>query len=273
MSNSYTTVSTKPDVPVSDFKAFLVDEEPPAEPIISPKKNSANFSSDLAVDSLMEKAEKFSRKANYLFHKLCETCRKSFLHKILAEKKGSQPRLMPELAENFSIGSEKLEPNSIEDTKMLSRTRKMDRDCVLKKIKCRLFKYVKNKLKELMQEQYTMLRIPPNVICDATYKYNYKLVNSQVRDIFIEKNIYFGTDQQISALARPGKDVQLIHFLSMKIKKAFEEYLRSESFESDLKKFKKDNYFEVYKKYCYGFVEYYKRPIENVNNKFAIFID
>jgi len=118
------------------------------------------------------------------------------------------------------------------------KTRKMDRDCIHKKIKARLFKFVKDHLKKLIHPDLAALKIPQNIISDVTFGYNQKLLERTLQSIFSERYYYFNDpEKNIRKIVMDESKIdQLKHFLNKTVKESFEQYLQSEQFENDVKK-------------------------------------
>jgi len=138
----------------------------------------------------------------------------------------------------------------------------MDRDCIHKKIKTRLFKFVRDHLKKLIHPDLAALKIPQNIISDVTFGFNQTLLERSIQSIFSEKYYYF-TDPEKNIkkiVLDEGKIDQLKYFLNKTVKECFEEYLQREQFENDIKKLKDENYIETFRNYSLNFVEYYKQP-------------
>jgi hypothetical protein len=188
-------------------------------------------------------------------HQWCENCLSRLVDSIST---GYLKKLTFQIAKemNFCILSLK---NSHEDLsmKLPKRKRKLDRDCIHKKIKCRLFKYLKNKIRSLLLVKYSNLKIPQSIITNATFNFNHSLLTMMVKDIFLEKDFYFANDSQIQQVARSDKGKELKEFLEKKLFECYEDYLNSEFFQKDLNRFEDDIYLETLKKYCSDFVGYY----------------
>lgn len=229
----------------------------PIEPINKGIRESTSLS--LERSQQLEKILNYSRKNNHNFHNLCKECQDK-LNSMIYDSLLSRKRLKKDNVINLMFASEIQIHSQIESESSNKRTRKMDRDCIHKKIKCRVFKHIKSKMKELMQDKYSFLRIPQNVICDATYKYNNWLLNTTIMNIFVEKDLYFSNLDNISSFAKKGKESSLIEFLNSRVSDVFKNYLRSEIYSKDLEKFKNTEYLKIFKSYCDGFIDYYNKP-------------
>jgi hypothetical protein len=140
------------------------------------------------------------------------------------------------------------------------KTRKMDRDCIHKKIKARLFKFVKDKMKVLILPELSNLKIPQNIISDVTFNFNKDLLNRTIQSIFVERYFYFNSTKNLQKICLEGKLVELNNFLQRSVRDCFEEYLSSDIFEKDIKKFQNESYISTFKDYSFGFIEYYNQP-------------
>jgi hypothetical protein len=243
----------------SELKDSKSEEEyiTPFEPINNGSRESTSIC--LEMSHQKEKILNYSKKNSHKFHNLCEDCQDK-LNATIYDSILSRKRLKKETVINLMLASEIHIHSQLGSESSNKRTRKMDRDCIHKKIKCRVFKHIKSKMKELMQDKYSYLRIPQNVICDATYKYNHWLLNTTIMNIFVEKDLYFSNLDNISSFAKKGKENSLIEFLNSKVSDVFKNYLNSESYLKDLQKFQNTEYLKIFKTYCDGFIDYYNKP-------------
>jgi len=149
------------------------------------------------------------------------------------------------------------------------KTRKMDRDCIHKKIKARLFKFVKEALKKKLNPDLSALKIPQNIISDVTFNFNQKLLERNIQSIFSERYYYFNDpEKNINKIVRSEDMIDdLKLFLKKTVRECFEEYLEHPQFQTDIKKLKNDSYIDAFKSYSHGFIEYYKQAPNSKRSK------
>ena len=211
-----------------------------------------DFSSNELLTIFLNKSKRFQKK----FHHFCEKCQEAIIQSVIISLPKKSENILQNVISFEYLSETKINSNPFPQLSN-KRTRKMDRDCIHKKIKCRFFKYIKTKIKELVIDNYSYLYIPQEVICNATYKFNNWLFNAQVMNIFVEKDFYFSNQQQIDSISKPGMGIQLMEFINTKVSDKYEEYLQSDFFNKDLVKFKSENYLEILKKYSFGLIDYY----------------
>ena len=226
-------------------------------------KSSLNNFSDIFLyptmyQALMSKSESLNLK----FHQLCKNCQQNifYVDKNNQNNHNHDCLLKAETVVSFDIKS--MKKNKITkrfEVSNLKKKRKMDRDCIHKKIKARLFKYIKEKMKEYILEEFSSLKIQQKVISDVTLDFNKKLLISKLGDVFIECSLYFSTRKQIAEICKKGKEEELTCFLQKPVKECYEDYLSSESFIKDMNKFNNDNYVSAFKVYSLDFIEYYNQ--------------
>ena len=191
-----------------------------------------------------------------------KTCRENSIFKSKPNRIYNCYNLTPEtVSSDVIIPSLSLfKQNKKFDICKTKKTRKMDRDCIHKKIKARLFKFVKDNMKTLIIPELSTLKIPQNIISDVTFNFNRDLLNRTIQSIFVERYFYFNSKKNLQKICLEGKAEELINFLQKSVKECFEEYLLSEQFEKDVKKFQNESYINTFKDYSFGFIEYYNQP-------------
>ena len=169
-------------------------------------------------------------------------------------------KLKLELAESFFVKSLKKQSKVKKfEVSNFKKKRKMDRDCIHKKIKARLFKFIKDMMKFFILDEFSNLKIQQKVISDVTLDFNKKLLSSKLSTVFVESNLYFASHKQVSDICKANREQDLLKFLNKSVGECFEDYLRSENFSKDLDKFKNDNYIDAFKAYSLGFLDYYNQ--------------
>ena len=203
-----------------------------------------------------------SESLNLKFHLLCKSCQQNIFLEVKNNKNNHNYDCLLKAETVVSFDLKSIKKNQITkrfEVSNLKKKRKMDRDCIHKKIKARLFKYIKEKIKGFILEKFSNLKIQQKVISDVTLDFNKKLLVSKLGDVFVECSLYFSTKKQIAEICKEGKDEELNCFLHKPVKECFEDYLSSENFLKDLKKFNNENYVSAFKAYSLGFIEYYNQ--------------
>jgi hypothetical protein len=229
-------------------------------------KRSNLFSSNSYKDiflypTMYQKIISTSEKLGLKFHQMCKTCQDNiFFSKNNYSKNIYLKNLKSEQV--FSFFFKSVKKNSKEkkfEVSNLKKKRKMDRDCIHKKIKARLFKFIKEVMKSYMLDEFSNLKIQQKVISDVTLDYNKKLLGSPICSVFVESNLYFASKKQVTEICKKNKEEELINFLGKSVKDCYEIYLSSENFQRDLEKFKNDQYVDAFKAYSLGFIDYYNQ--------------
>jgi hypothetical protein len=229
-------------------------------------KRSNLFSSNSYKDiflypTMYQKIISTSEKLGLKFHQMCKTCQD---HIFFSKNNYSKNIYLNTLKSEqvFSFYFKSVKKNSKEkkfEVSNFKKKRKMDRDCIHKKIKARLFKFIKEVMKSYMLEEFSNLKIQQKVISDVTLDYNKKLLGSPICSVFVESNLYFASKKQVTEICKKNKEEELINFLGKSVKECYEIYLSSENFQRDLEKFKNDQYVDAFKAYSLGFIDYYNQ--------------
>lgn len=223
---------------------------------------SSNSYKDIFLyPTMYQKIMSTSEKLGLKFHQMCKTCQDNiFFSKNNYSKNIYLKNLKSEQVNSFFFKSVK--KNSKEkkfEVSNFKKKRKMDRDCIHKKIKARLFKFIKEVMKSYMLDEFSNLKIQQKVISDVTLDYNKKLLGSPICTVFVESNLYFASKKQVLEICKKNKEEELINFLGKSVKECYDLYLSSENFQRDMEKFKNDQYVDAFKAYSLGFIDYYNQ--------------
>ena len=223
---------------------------------------SANSYKDIFLyPTMYQKIISTSEKLGLKFHQFCKTCQDNiFFSKNNNSKNIYLKNLKTEQV--FSFFFKSVKKNSKEkkfEVSNFKKKRKMDRDCIHKKIKARLFKFIKEVMKSYMLEEFSNLKIQQKVISDVTLDFNKKLLSSPICSVFVESSLYFASKKQITEICKKNKEEELIDFLGKSVRECYEIYLSSDNFQRDLEKFKNDQYVDAFKAYSLSFIDYYNQ--------------
>lgn len=210
--------------------------------------------------TMYQKLVSTSEKLGLKFHLLCKSCQDNIFSSKNNYSNNNLFNLKIDLVHNFCFRSHRKVTNINKfEISNVKKKRKMDRDCIHKKIKARLFKYIKETLKLFILEEFSNLKIQQKVISDVTLDFNKRLLCSKLSSVFVECNLYFNSVKQISEISKRGKEDELNMFLNKSVGECYRDYLNSDTFLKDLEKFKNDNYVETFKAYCLSFLDYYNQ--------------
>jgi hypothetical protein len=210
--------------------------------------------------TMYQKLVSTSEKLGLKFHLLCKFCQDNIFFSENNYSNNNLPNLKIDLVHNFLLKPEKKGNFSQKfEISNMKKKRKMDRDCIHKKIKARLFKYIKEMLKNYIVEEFSNLKIQQKVISDVTLVFNKKLLSNKLSTVFVESNFYFNSSKQISEISKKDKEEDLAKFLNKSVGECYQDYLHSEHFEKDIEKFKNESYIDTFKSYCLSFIEYYNQ--------------
>ena len=231
------------------------------------KKIGNRFTSSSISDiyqnpTMYQKVISSSERHGLKFHLLCRECQHTFFEKTNKKNYYYLSKLKVEQVFSFFIKSEKKNSKIIRfEVSSVKKKRKMDRDCVHKKIKARLFKYIKEMMKSFILDDFSNLKIQQKVISDVTLDFNKNLLASPLSTVFVESYLYFSSMKRISEICKKNKELELNNFLNKTVGQCYEDYLKSESFVKDMEKFKNESYVSTFKAYSLCFIEYYNQEM------------
>ena len=139
------------------------------------------------------------------------------------------------------------------------KNRKVMKDNILKKIKSRFFKNIKNTLKDILKRKNSYMGdfkfLSQKFICDISKATNKLIWNQTLHEFIAEKSVYKYKDKIVDALKNDKIGI-------MTLKEIFNEYLNSKEFEESIPNKNKENevnqkYIDDYIFYANNFINYY----------------
>ena len=181
----------------------------------------------------------------------------------LSLRKTLQPQRRLDFNKNFTLLKQSMKIND--------KTRKLEFDSLLKRLKAKFFKTINECLKKCLKQELKIKRLSQKFITDIKISSNKKILNYSIEQIYSLNNInmsYYYLKSKENILE--DKFQILKEFLSITFTEAYNMYYESNQYYKDCENIKyqeSEKFFELFKYTSENFIKYYKHSKGNFMKK------